>query len=330
MALKLIPPGKRKDNPFYLVRGRLLGEDYEVSTETTDPLAAARFKNVFERSILEGRVPGPGEDVGFHKAAELYAAARDLSKQDEQRIARLKTAIADKACRLVIQADIDGAATTLYPGAPPETRNRNVHTPAASILHYAAENQWCPWLRVKRPKMRRPETRAAAPAVAPLLLANTAGKEHLLVLWLFKHGSRITMALQTDCARIDLHARTYELYVSKNKTWKTFPIDDEVWDLLANDSDVQRGTGRLFPWKSRDRVYEWLRPLAARLGVKFTPHMARHRLGKDLNAAGAGLKTIMEALGQLDEKSAARYATADVEIVRAATQRLRKLLATSG
>lgn len=331
--LKLIPPGKRiktregkrTPNRFYLVRGRLLDHNIEVSTETTDPIAAARFKNDIERRILEGRVPGSGEDVGFHKAADLYAAARPLCKQDEQRIARLKTAIANKSCRQVVQADIDAAARQLYPGAPAETHNRHVYTPAASILHYAARNKWCPWLRLDRPKMKEPETRAAAPVVAPLLMANTDGKKRLLVLWLFRHGSRITMALRIDCERIDLRARTYEAYISKTRKWKTFPINEEVWELLANDADVERGTGKLFPWVTRSGVYKWLRPLAKRLGVKFTPHMARHRLGKDLNATGAGLKTIMGALGQRSEKSASRYAAEDVEVVRAATQKLGRL-----
>lgn len=70
-------------------------------------------------------------------------------------------------------------------------------------------------------------------------------------------------------------------------------------------------------------------PLCAKLKVKFTPHMARHWLGKKLDANGAGLKTIQKALGQASEKSASRYAVSDVETVRAATRRIGGILGKS-
>ena len=314
--LKLVPPGKRKGNAFYLVRGRFLGADYEVSTQTTDKVAAERFKNRFERRILEGHIPGQGEAVTFAKAADLYKSARTLSKDDLARIERLKAQLGKKDVRDVMQADLDAAAKALHPKCAPESLNRHVYTPAAAVLHYAAENQWCPWIRVKRPKMKEPETRAAADGVDALLYANTSAKECLLIAWLFRHGTRVSNALQVDCGRIDLKKRTYALYISKTRKWQTFGIDGEVWDLLATDADALAGKGRLFPWTNRWQVYRWLRPLCKRHKVTFTPHMARHRLGKDMNATGAGLKTIMRALGQSSEKSASRYASADIDAVR--------------
>lgn len=320
MPLKLIPPGKRKGNPFFLIRGRLLGRDVEVSTETRDEGVALRLKNAVERRILEGSVPGPEATVTFHQAADLYAAAKGLNKDDQRRIDRLKEAIADKAVRTVLQADIDAAATKLHRSDTPETKNRNVYTPAAAVMHYAARNKWCEWIRLDRPKQKQAETRAAKDGVAEALLAATSGKEHLLLLWLFKQGTRITGALAVECERIDLKSRTFDLYITKNRTWRTFPLDDEVWELLANDADVQAGKGRLFPWRNRWRVYDWLKPLCESLGVKMTPHMARHWLGKNLNRSGAGLRTIMAALGQSNYKSAIRYVAEDVDAVRAATK----------
>ena len=325
MPLKLIPPGRRKGNPYCLVRGRFLGRDIEVSAETRDPVAAERFKNAIERRILDGCVPGPEATVGFHTAADLYAAAKGLGKDDERRIANLKSVIPNKPVRAVVQADLDAAAVKLHAGDTPETKNRNVYTPAAAILHYAARNDWCEWKRFDRPKQKQAETRAAKDGAAEALLRATSGKEHLLILWLFKHGTRISGALSVDCGRIDLKGRTYELFITKNRTWRRFPIDDEVWELLANDPDVQRAEGRLFPWRDRWRVYEWLRPLCERAGVAFTPHMARHWLGKTLNKKGAGLRTIMTALGQSNYKSAIRYVAEDIEAVRESTKAIAPL-----
>lgn len=96
-----------------------------------------------------------------------------------------------------------------------------------------------------------------------------------------------------------------------------------ILPLLANEPDK---TGAVFPWRTRSGVYKWLRPLCKRLGVKFTPHMARHYLGKELNRAGTGLKTIMGALDHSSATSPLRYQDADIEIVREANTRATKAL----
>ena len=141
---------------------------------------------------------------------------------------------------------------------------------------------------------------------------------------------RISDPLRLGWSQIDLGSRTYLLFVSKGKKWRTKPLDDGILALLANEATK---TGPLFPWRTRSGVYKWLRPLCERLEVKFTPHMARHYLGKELNRSGAGLKTIMGALDHSSATSSLRYQDADIEIVRQAntlaTDALNKMLGKS-
>jgi integrase len=322
VPLKLIPPGKRKGNRHYVVRGRFLGRDVEVSTQKSSPKDAAQFKAELEIQLLAGHVPGSGARVTFHKACDLYKVT--VGHREQQLVDRLKQGIADKYVGDVVQADIDTAARELYPTCTPETWNRQVYTPASSVLHYAAKNKWCGWLRVGRPKQKKPETRAATDDALEKLLGATTGKKQLLILWLFKHGSRISTALSVDCSRIYLGEREYEVYISKSRIWRRFPIDDEVYDLLKDDPDVLAGNGYLFPWRTRDGVGKWLRPLRERLGVTFTAHMARHWLGKKLRRHG--LRTIMDALGQTDTQATIRYVASDIEAVREATKGLGRVL----
>ncbi len=63
-------------------------------------------------------------------------------------------------------------------------------------------------------------------------------------------------------------------------------------------------------------VYRWLRPLVRDVGVNFTLHMARHYVGKRMNAEGQGLKTITAALDHADPQSSVRYQDADLDVVR--------------
>ena len=350
MSFSLIPPGKR-GNATWIVRWTdPTGKDREFSTgpghrSKGDKAAAKAAAPGIIAVVNAGRVPGVGEAVKFTRAIDLYIAFRQPSKDDLKRLERIRPILGEKDCHALGQADLDSCAAELYPDRSGDTRNRQVYTPAIAVMSYAAlpGNQWAPERKWSRPKGKDPETRATKAGVAELLFANTSGKERLLIAWWFRHGTRISDSIKQRIEKIDLQARTYEQLISKNKKWKTFDLDDEVWELLANDPDMQKGEGPLFPWTDRHAVYRWLYPLLEHLGLRkyvddentvkgrrvvksdMTPHMARHRYGKDLNEGGAGQKTIAAALGQQSVKSAERYTHADHEAVRAVRKRLKRI-----
>lgn len=341
MPLYLVAPGERVKrvkgreypNRYYLVRGEVDGRDVEVSAKTTDERAAQIFKAELEAALLRDRVPRAGEAVTFAAAAEMYEAFKDPPRGDRTRIARLVAVVGARPVTELKLADFVAAANLLYPGRKNETKNRAVIKPGAAIMHYAAENEWCAWLRMKKFEEGPLVTRASDDATMDKLLdaiaaehaaAETehkrrlARKKALLIVWLFHHFNRISDPLRLRWEEhIDLAERTYLLFVGKGNVWKTKPLDPVVWEALANEPEKER-RGFLFPWRTRSGVYKWLRPLARRLRVKFTPHMARHYGGKQLNRSGVALKTIMGALDHSDPTSSLRYQDADLEIVREA------------
>lgn len=323
MPLHLVAPGKRKGNRYYIVRGEVGGRGVEVSTKTADKAAADRFKATLEVRLLDNRLPEPGEAITFTKAADLYIAWRDPSKYDRRLISRLKGAIGQKIIGKLRHADLVDAANLLYPNCAPGTKNRDALRPAAAILHYAANNGLCPWLRVPLFKEPRPKTRAVAQDTARVLIAGLEGKKRLLLLWLFRQGPRISDALKIRGEHIDLSRRTVSRHIGKTDEEVEEPLHDEVWEILANDPP---GEGWLFPWRTKSGVYKWLRPYVKALGIKFTPHMARHSLGRWLNEDGASLRTIMDTLHHRDPKSSIRYQSTDIEVVRQTGRRLGKLV----
>jgi integrase len=100
-------------------------------------------------------------------------------------------------------------------------------------------------------------------------------------------------------------------------------LHDEVMELLLAHPP---GPGYLFPWRTKSGVYKWLRPYCRQIGVPFTPHMARHSLGKWLNEDGSSLRQIMDTLQHKDPKSSIRYQSTDIEVIRQSGRRLGKLL----
>ena len=253
----------------------------------------------------------------FSHAAERYIAYRRPSREDLRRIDRVVKLLGPRPVTEITQDDIVEAARQAYPrGAAPTTLNREIVRPAATILHYAAENRLCSWLRIKPFKEPKPTHKAVdQDAVAALIEAAPAGPKRLLVLWLFCQGTRISTTLKIQWSNIDLEAGTVRLYERKTDTWHTFPIHGEVLAILRATPPTVR-TGRLFSWGDRHNVYRFTREVSEQVGVKFTAHMARHTLGTRLAELGASLRTIMDALGHADVKSSMRYQQPNLEVLR--------------
>lgn len=328
MPLRLIPPGKRKGNRWYLVRGSVNDRDIEVSTKTRHKAVAEKFRQDLERELLARRRPRPGEAITFETVAGLYAEFRGLDlalarERDAQRIRRLNVVLGKRMIADIRQADLVEAANILCPNLTPQTKNREAMRIGAAVLHYAAENDYCEWRRIRLFKEPRPQTRAVSMDVASALVgAAQEGKRRLLLLWLFHHGTRISQTLGiTWETGISLRERMFRIYDKKGNRWREFPLHPELLEELSAIPEPAR-VGRLWPWRSTSGVYWWLRPLVREMQITFTPHMARHSRGRWLNEAGAGLRTIMEALGHDDPKSSIRYQSADIEMVRAVDEKI--------
>jgi integrase len=335
MSFTLIAPGERKRNPYWLARGQhpVTGRSVEISTKTRDKAAARRFAQEIWIGLAKSSPPRPGEAISFERMARLYAEFKDLDlddpksnlgrmRDDAVRLNRLIAVLGRDMVSDIGQARIVEVANQLCPGLSPATKNRDVVTPIAAALHYAAECEYRPWLRVRRFREAQPETRAVTMGIAAkLMTAASEGPQQLLLLWLFRHGTRITQTLGIKWSDISLTEQTFRLYDKKARKWQVFPLHPEVFEQLAEIPGSDR-TGNLWPWSSKASIYHWTGPLAAKLGIKFTPHMARHSLGTWLNAQGEGLRTIMAALGHNNPKSSVRYQAADVELVRAASKRV--------
>lgn len=315
MALKLVPPGKRKYRTVYSVRGRYLGTAVEESAQTSDRRVALVYLREVEKRIEAEAKDGAGP-VTFAHAAEQFIGFRKPRKIDEAHIRRLFPFIGEKPVGQIRHADLVAAANTLLPHHAPQTKNRCALGLAARVLHYAADNQWCPWLRVKMFKEPRPQTKAVSLATSKRLIAAApAGERRFLLLWLFRTGMRIGDVLRLQWKNIDRKRGVLCYHVRKTDTYRERRLH---LDLLNYPIKAGEPDDFIFPWRYPQGVGEWLRPLARSVGVDFTPHMARHSLGKWLNESGASLRTIMDQLDHTSPDSSIRYQSTDLEVLAAA------------
>lgn len=320
MALKLYAPGERRNNRYYVVRGRLLGEQYEFSTETTDKKAAERIKAEFEARIRSGE-PRRGT-AKWEDAVTIYQESRTLSRSDERYIKRLGEVFGGKLLKDIKLKDIALAANRLYGGCLEQTKNRQAYVPAAAVLHYAAKNDYCEYIRIEKLRETEPETSAIYPEDMDLLIENTEGAMRALLETLAYQGWRITETLLTRREHFDFPGKRINRWISKSRRWKWTPLEDGVAEVL--EALPPRPDGYVFPWRDRNNFYRALRPVLDRLGVYYTPHMSRHGFATALIEEGTDLKSIMEAGGWEDMKSVERYAHADVEQARRTIAKLRR------
>jgi integrase len=331
MPLTAIPPGKRKGNKHWLYRGRVAGKLREITTAfgpDTPPRVIREDKAKTERDIWTeyeaSRVPRSGENTTFAQAARQYLNFKDPQAQNiplRRKIDKLVSHLGDRKLADISAQDLVNLANEQCPHVALGSRNDAVIIPAAAVLHYAAKAGWCQWLKIPQFARRKPETRSVSDEVAETLINSqpVGSYERLFLLWIFRQGNRVTETLNVRWPKIDLPRRTVELWVQKRQEWRNKPLHDEVFEALAAIPLAGRDAfdGYLFPWRIRHEVYDkWLTKYCKKLGVRFTPHMARHTMGKQLNANGNGLRTIMEVMDHLDPRSSVRYQSVDEATVR--------------
>lgn len=301
--MQFYAPGTRKGNRTYVVRGPSNGRQIEKVLEATKLADAKKEAEIFFAS-LKGR--DPSSVVTFAHAAHSYMAFANPRKDDAKWINKLITYMGDRDVREVKGDDIRQAADTLCPHVQNETKVRYVYTPAAAILHYASEQDWCPYRRIRRPSYSRRSKRTPASGDAMrLLLRNTTGLQALLLAWLYETGQRISDSLRLLRSDLDLSAGLARVGSSKTDDRGEIGLSPELVAMLANAPHLP--TGRVFPWGDRHNVYRWLKPLCERLGISYTPHQSRHAMATDLRALGYDMKAIAERGLWRDERSASRY-----------------------
>lgn len=310
MRYKLIEPGSRKGYKRWYVR--FWGADGRGHEKPLKANVRSKAEKEAEQYITKFNGRPAGAPVTFAYAAHAYMAWKKPRKDDVKWIERLIDWMGKRDVREIKADDINRAADVLCKrkkGKEPlsnETRIRYVYTPASAILHYAAEQDWCSYRRIRRPSFsRRSNRRPASDSTMRLLLDSTAGEQRLLLAWLYETGQRLGDSLLLMWSDVDLERGLVRVGSSKTDDRGEIGLSPELTAMLRVAPKLP--AGRVFPWKDRWAVYRWLKPLRENLGIQYTPHQSRHAMATDLRALGYDMRAIAERGLWRDERSAGRY-----------------------
>lgn len=339
--MRLYPPGARRkkrdgkvySNATYVVRLTHRKRQHEIVTDATDAQGAKEFAIAFLGSIAAGN-----DDAGsFRDIARQYMEAEKRSDATLTYLEKLLEArwldggqvvgLADIAIEDVRASHLYRAAKALHPDAKNATRNRNVIRPAAAVLHFAAESDIIPWRRIKLLTEDEADVPVASDAMMQQILGDRA-RQFSPDLWmvnmvLFGQGSRIseTLALRWDYEdgregdiRLADQVIRYRVKKGRPARWRDTiaAMNEGVFSLLANIPQEDR-TGRVFAYRDRYAYRAALDDLNEFLGIRFSPHMARHWFGTTLGRAQVTDIGIANAGTWTSARSTHRYQRNTVE-----------------
>jgi len=314
VSLKLVRRGK---SPNYYLRGTVRGRSLFETTGTDDKEAADAIRIKRENELLHISIFGEAATVTFVQAAVSYIAeggeARFLGILDEDTgdwsllIGHFGNTIVGK----ILQAEVDAAATALYPHAQHATRKRQVYVPVSAVLRHAARKGWCTLPSFRHPRVKRSVTKWSTPERLGTLLPHCTPRLRRLVLFLTYTGARISEALRVNWeADVSLERRTVILRRTKNGNMRTVRLPPPLLAELAAVPPEERH-GRLFGWATRWAVYEPLREACEKAGVEYLPphQQGRHTFATWMRTyAGLDLIGLKEAGGWENLASVERYA----------------------
>lgn len=319
MPIRLYKPGSRKGNRTWVARVSAHGKRYEFATGEKNKGDAKAVADRFEAQLTAGSGGASGLTPlsKFPALADAYIAAMRPSRNTLRYLAKLKTHFKDTAIQDIGSAELMAAAHALYPGAADATKNRQAIAPAAAALHLASDDKIIPERRFRRLREQEAEWRSAdfADMLAIERRAIDAGKHGLalaMCIWR-RQGFRIGESIGIDWDRnVDLTRQVFQLRVTKAAKVKIIAMDPEVFEALAAVPERERH-GRVLPWVSRSSYYKHLHKIAGELGIRFTPHMARHAFGTDLNAQNATEADLVNAGSWTSARSVKRYVHTDID-----------------
>jgi integrase len=304
MPLKLIPPRKGK-SPNWSIRGTYLGRHVDRSSGSSKRAIAAKNLAGIERQIERGEFAQPG-DLTFAGAAAAYMKAGG----DRRFLKKLLEHFGDTPISRIDQAAMDSAATILYAGSAPATRNRQVYSPVSAILRRAGVitnirrprgsggNKQTAWLWPEQAEAIFEEAEKLNPEFRALLVV------------LCYTGLRLSEALNLTWDNVRL--QDGYAYVPDTKTEEPRSVFLPPVAVAALACLHVAGRLRCFRFAKSGHLYSLLRVAAIRASVSLPErsafHIFRHTYATWMRRyAGADSQALIATGAWKDQKSVDRY-----------------------
>ena len=315
-----------KRGEVWYLRGTVRGLPVYESAKTTDRGYAEALRIRREGDLLDRSIHGASATATFVEAAVGY-----MEQGGELRyLGPLIDHFGTVPLARIDQAAIDRAARVLKPAAKPSTVNRQIHSPMAAVMHFAAKRKLCGYQKIERPKQPKGRVRWLRPHEAERLIDACAPHLAPLVIFLLYTGARVSEAVHLDWSEVDLARRRVVFLDTKNGEDRGVPLHSRAFEALAN---LPHRDGAVFrcpnfrPYVRRldsgGQIRTAFKAACRRAGINdFRPHDCRHTWATWLYSETRDLRLLMDLGGWKTIALVERYAHVDPDHLRPAIDAL--------
>lgn len=272
------------------VAGRRLRGSTGVSRE--NKATAQHVVADLEARAWQGRL-NPGSVLTFAQAALLYRAAGKPTRFLE----RVEDFWRDTPVKDITGGAIRKASLEMYPKGAGATRNRAVIVPTQAIINYAAEQELCPKIAVKRWPVQKT---IPTPASWPWVMAfSSSANPRLgtLAIFMFLTGARIGEATSLRWRDVDLSRNSAFIRQTKTATERSVHLPHELIVALANITGSRDPDTMVFGMDRHSAWRQWKRCIKRAAIEYLHPHCCRHGFATSLLRAGVDVVTVAKLGG---------------------------------
>lgn len=286
------------------VRGTCCGKSVYESTKVSNRTLAEAYRVNLENQIQTAHVYRKKDAITFAEAAAMYME----SGGGREHMTAIIKAVGLMKVDQFRQSDLDALALKLRPKVSNATRNREVYTPFIAVMNYAANSDFCPLRKWRRPKQQEKKRNPRFADFTEMAFFYNAASEHikLLIVLLTYTGLRMGEAINLLWPDVDLDKKWAIIRKTKTGKQRGVPLHRAVIKELSKITDrtghvlrsrggkagyVRNYRGGNIARKSRDRA-------SHEGGLEhITWHDLRHTCATWLQMAGIDRETRQDILG---------------------------------
>ena len=316
------------------------GRRFRRSTKTEDVKLARRIHDKVKGQVAEKKwfESFPGEDKTFREMMEKYlleyaskkASARSFIGYAKKPI----SVLGDYLLPSITPKTINQYKTTrVTDGVKPATINRELATMKKAFNLAIKEWEWIrdnPVSKVSMEQENNRRERWLTDTEEERLMEACSDWLRELVVFALNTGMRISEILSLEWRRVDLFRKMVTLLDVKNKTPRSIPINETIFEMLKKKFKVKSiltdlvfyntETHAMFHKTSADHAF---RVATAKAGIEnFRFHDLRHTAATRMVQDGADIYQVQVILGHKSPVMTQRYAHHSVESLRNAVARL--------
>lgn len=298
----------RRPSGLYHIRGTHHGVSVDRSARTRVAADAERVKEALERDIFERVVLGKPPEHSFAEAALGYMRGGG----ERRYLTPILERIGAMALKGVTQSVIDDTAAALYPERAASTLNRQVYTPIAAVLNWAADEGMLGQVRrVRRPAQPAGRVDWRRPGELELVIEACPHPLSSLITQYVGTGARASELLQLDWCDVSPAGERIVLWETKGGYARHVPLQSRARAALpkrpkgGRAGDDSRVWAR---WGAYDAVNTALRRATRRAGLPaLSCHTLRHSWATWTYAMTQDLRLLMQLGGWRSVEMAMRY-----------------------